>query len=175
MWGKKCGRFTTLNVQKHECFILKIDETYSFFECPLWFLVFSARVLDLLCYHCYSCYKTELRLHTTIFDRSPSGGSYHPRRLPWYTSNIITYTVEKNLPRTQASSAAVSDLDIKSRGRRKRTWKRWWKTLVFSVMRKEFWNRGIFQVGMILNRELWTKNCQSEWQRSKFSTVPRVT
>ena len=54
VWGKKHGRFATINISKYEHFINKINRTYLHLVCPSWFPVFST-VLSLFCRHCYSC------------------------------------------------------------------------------------------------------------------------
>ena len=54
LWGKKHGRFATINISKYEHFTSKTIRTYSHLVCPSWFPVFST-VLSLFCRHCYSC------------------------------------------------------------------------------------------------------------------------
>ena len=73
VWGTEYGRFTPINVSKHENLARneiwsiyskyehlarKINRIYVHLVCPLWFSAFFA-VISLPCHHCYSCCKTK--------------------------------------------------------------------------------------------------------------------
>jgi len=58
IWTIYKGMYWERNTVNYEHFTRKINKTYSFLVCPLWFFVISAD-LGFLCHHCYSVHKTK--------------------------------------------------------------------------------------------------------------------